>query len=92
MPRGPQSEDRLVKQLAALDAKRKVLKKKLQVMRIRASAKRRKAMFATIRKNEKEVIEVLKTKAPDFFKRLVTADNTRKPRKKPGRKPRAAQG
>ena len=84
MPRGPQSEERLVAQLAKLDAKRKVLKKKLQVMRIRAAAKKRKAMFATIRKNEKEVIEVLKNSAPDFFKKLVGGDA--KPRAKRGRR------
>jgi hypothetical protein len=71
MPRGPQTEEALVKQIAALDARRKTLKKKLQVMRIRAAAKRRKAVFTSIRKNEKEVLEVLKAKAPDFFRKLV---------------------
>jgi len=81
VPRGKQTEESLVRRIAALDAKRKVLKKKLQVMRIRAAAKRRKAMMSTLRKNEKEVLEVIRTKAPDFFKKLVGEQAQAKPRR-----------
>ena len=95
MPRVKQTEENLLKQIAVLDEKRKLLRKRLQVMRIRSSAERRKALFKSIRRNEKEVIEVIKTKAPDFFKKLVESDprKTRKPRaaKKAGRKRRAAR-
>lgn len=74
MPRGKITEESLVQRIAALDEKRKTLKKKLQVMRIRNAAKRRKAMFSTIRRNEKEVLEVIKSKAPEFFKKLIDAE------------------
>jgi hypothetical protein len=80
VPRGKQTEESLVRRIEALDAKRKALKKKLQVLRIRAAAKRRKAMMSTLRRNEKEVLEVIRSKAPDFFKKLVgdEAEGTRR--------------
>lgn len=87
MPRGKQTEESLVRRIAALDAKRKALKKKLQVMRIRAAAKRRKAMMSTLRRNEKEVLEVIRTKAPDFFKKLVGDEAT--PQRRRGRRAKA---
>jgi hypothetical protein len=92
MPRVKQTEENLLKQLAALDEKRRSIKKRLQVMRIRAAAQKRKALFTSIRKNEKEVIEVIKTKAPDFFKQLMDG-SPRKPRaaKKAVRKRRVAK-
>lgn len=76
------TEENLVKQLAALDEKRREVKKRLQVLRIRNAATKRKALFKSIRKNEKEVIEIIKTKAPDFFHKLVEGE---------ARKPRAAR-
>ena len=86
MPRGvPQSEDSLVKRIAQLDTQRKVLKKKLQVLRIRAAAKRRKTVSALIRKNEKEVLEVIKTKAPEFLDKLL-GSGTKRAKKKAARK------
>jgi hypothetical protein len=96
MPRGKVTEESLVARIAKLDEQRKVLKKKLQVMRIRAAAHRRKALFTSIRRNEKEVIEVIKSKAPDFFKKLVEEKKPRAGRKAaakkrgPGRRKRAA--
>ncbi|HVT35264.1 MAG TPA: hypothetical protein VHE37_06760 [Nevskiaceae bacterium] len=82
MPRGIVSEEKLVAQLAKVEEKRRVLRKKLQVFRIRAAAKKRKAVFSSIRKNEKEVMEVLKNKAPDFFKKLLTAQPAKRGRRK----------
>ena len=87
MPRGIVSEEKLVKQLEKVELKRRILRKKLQVFRIRAAAKKRKAVFSSIRKNEKEVMEVLKTKAPDFFKKLLTAAPAKAKR---GRRKKAA--
>lgn len=78
MPRGKVTEESLVQRIAALDEKRKALKKKLQVMRIRNAAKRRKVMFSTIRRNEKEVLEVIKNKAPEFFKKLIDGESATK--------------
>lgn len=82
MPRGvPQSEESLVKRITQLDAQRKLLKKKLQVLRIRAAAKRRKTVSALIRKNEKEVLEVIKSKAPEFLDKLLGGGPKRAKRK-----------
>ena len=92
MPRVKQTEENLMKQLAAIDEKRRQVKKRLQVMRIRNAAGKRKALFKSIRKNEKEVIEIIKAKAPEFFSKLVEGQ-PRKPRaaKKAARKKRAAK-
>jgi len=37
-------------------------------------------MLALIRRNEKEVLELIKNKAPDFFDRLLQPDPARKKR------------
>lgn len=80
MARVKVTEEYLVKQIEQLDAKRKQLKKTLQVFRIRAAAAKRKSLFKSIRKNEKEVLELLKSKAPDFFDKLAGEQPKRKRR------------
>ena len=92
MPRVKMTEENLVKQLETLDEKRRQVKKRLQVLRIRNAAGKRKALFKSIRKNEKEVIELIKNKAPEFFNKLVEGQ-PRKPRaaKKAARKRRVSK-
>ena len=91
MPRVKQTEEVLVAKIAELETKRKALKKKLQVMRIRAAATRRKKILTSIRRNEKEVLDLIKTKAPEFFDRLSQAPVRKKraAKKATGRRSRA---
>lgn len=92
MPRVKETEAHLQQKLDEIDAARQVLKKKLQVMRMRAAAAKRKSFLKSIRRNEKEVIELIRSKAPEFFEKLTTAEPKKRRRaakkaaKKAGRK------
>lgn len=69
-------EEALVQQESDLLARLKMVRKRLQIHRIRASAKRRKGIFASIRRNEREVLDALQKRSPALYKKLVLVVNT----------------
>ncbi|HUS24446.1 MAG TPA: hypothetical protein VM369_05815 [Candidatus Binatia bacterium] len=68
----------LLAQIEKVGGRLRKLKKRLHVLRIREAAKRRKQLFAQIRRNEKAVVSALKKKAPQLYQQLLVKGKRRK--------------
>ncbi len=72
MPRIAVTEENLKKQIAALDLKIRALKKKLRVIRMKTTLSSKRQLAKSVRANQSEVLEALKKKAPQLYKKLMT--------------------